>query len=186
METIFLRKRKRLSGSGLWAAYILDVDEYGTWLFSPKGSLYRGEKDGVTGTCEVGQGARDAGLDVLHLIPPAAWWFAQWAREGRGARASIDICTPASLVGTEWSYGDLELDLLCPAPGIVELHDEDEFNAACAAGHISDRERAAALVTTTELQSLLEENTAPFDETPWRRLDHAVALALPPLLDLPY
>src|SRR6266542_148373 len=35
VEIVFLRKRKRPSGSGLWPAYVLDVDDHGTWLFSP-------------------------------------------------------------------------------------------------------------------------------------------------------
>jgi uncharacterized protein DUF402 len=185
MDTIFVRKRKRPSGSGLWSAYVLDVDHHGTWIFSPRGSLYRGEKDGVTGTCEVGQGSRDAGLDVLHLIPPNSWWFAWWARQDGTERVSIDICTPAVRIGTEWAYSDLEIDLLSPTPGIVEVHDEDEFEAAYAAGHISWSERVAALASTAELRRRLQTNTAPFDDTAWQRLDDAVALALPPLTDLP-
>jgi len=43
-EVTFIRKLKRPDGSAVWPAYHMGEDRFGTWLFTPKGSLYRGER----------------------------------------------------------------------------------------------------------------------------------------------
>lgn len=58
MEIISVRKVKRPIGWGRWQAYVLDADEYGTWTYTPAGSIFTSDDgSGVVSTCEV---ARDA------------------------------------------------------------------------------------------------------------------------------
>ena len=68
----------------------------GTWLYSPEGSLVRGEKDGVVAFNEVGRRNRDRGSHYIHLVPPGAWWFAVWADDGNSRSVAIDVCVPLS------------------------------------------------------------------------------------------
>jgi hypothetical protein len=42
-EVALIRKLKRPDGSAVWPAYRTGEDRFGTWLFTPQGSLYRGE-----------------------------------------------------------------------------------------------------------------------------------------------
>src|SRR5579859_4967145 len=46
-EANFIRKLKRPDGCAVWPAYRAGEDRFGTWLFTPKGSLHRGEKAGA-------------------------------------------------------------------------------------------------------------------------------------------
>ena len=117
-ETAVIRKVKRPEGMGRWPVYVMDRDCYGLWLFSPRGTIFRGQFGSTIGECEVGQGDREAGLDVMHLIPNSAWWTAAWCR-GHGIPISVDICTPPKRVDGEWSYFDLELDPVAFADGRV-------------------------------------------------------------------
>jgi hypothetical protein len=185
METTFIRKLKRRGASGLWSAYVLDVDAHGRWLFSPKGSLYRGEEGGLTGLCEVGQGNPDAGLLVLHLVPRGGWWIAAWAGDWTYPWVSIDIATPATLVEGAWTYDDLELDLVSREPGVVQIEDEDEFAAACDQGLITAREQLDATTATAELRRILRSLREPLGNLGPQRLGMAIRLELPPLTDLP-
>src|SRR5688572_14299615 len=110
MKTTVIRKTKRPDGMGRWPAYVLAEDTFGTWLYSPLGCIYRGQRGETTGECEVGQGDRDRGHPVLHLVPKIGWWFAAWYRLDGAATIGIDICTPPACVDNEWRYTDLELD----------------------------------------------------------------------------
>lgn len=184
--TVFVRKRKRPSGTGTWSAYVIAEDEHGTWLFSPKGSLFRGEKDGeIVGIVQVAQGDRGEGRDALHLVPRhEKWWFTAWGNFDD--TLTVDICLPMTFDGTTWEYVDLEIDLWAvPSTGDVGVVDEDEFEEACAAGHIPPTDRQPALAATAELRGLIEAKQAPFNEMGFERLAAAGALCLPPLVDLP-
>lgn len=203
METTLIRKVKRPSGAtGLWAAYVLDEDEHGLWLFSPKGSTFRAEQNGrVLGVCEVGQGARAAGVAVMQLVPRHAWWIAHvygehepelftWpssATPGKpGRRAvAIDICQPPTHLEGAWTYVDLELDLLADAAGAVFVDDEDEFKDRCDAGVISASDETSARAATSEMEARLRACDEPFNQLSWERFDSALAMNLPPLRSLP-
>jgi hypothetical protein len=184
LETVFVRKLKRPVGSGVWSAYVLAEGAYGLWLHSPAGSLYRGEDGRTTGLCEVGQGDRDAGRPVVRLIPPAGWWIATWSGDDAELPITVDICTPAALVGPEWTYTDLELDPYLTDAGSVRTDDWDEFLAACESGSISPAEQVAARKATAEIEHLLRQQVEPFGEIGYGRLDAALVMALQPLTDL--
>ncbi|MGH9117659.1 MAG: hypothetical protein ACRD0A_07200 [Acidimicrobiales bacterium] len=83
----------------------------------------------MTGECEVGQGNRDAGLPVVSLVPVDGWWFATWYGSSPDPSISVDVCTPATLVDSEWTYVDLEdvgwqwlrRGMAIPLPPLTEL-----------------------------------------------------------------
>lgn len=184
LETVFIRKLKRPKGSGVWSAYVLAQDVHGLWLHSPLGSLYRGEDGRTIGVCEVGQGDRDAGMPIVQLIPPAGWWIATWSGDRAKPLITVDICTPPSLVGSEWTYTDLELDPYLTDDGVVGTADWDEFFAACESGLIPYPEQVAARDATAHIEHLLRERVEPFGGVGHDRLDTALSMSLPPLVDL--
>jgi hypothetical protein len=169
-----------------WRAYEFTVDEFGTWLYSPQGTLVRGEKDGEVLFNEVGRGNRDRGSHCLHLVPPpGAWWFAIWADDGTLRSVAVDVCVPPSFDGEEWCYADLELDLYKSNEGVSGVFDEDEFDDAVRAGLISEPERTAALAAAGELGPKITGYDPLFDDIGWKHLAAATQLSLPPLRDLP-
>jgi hypothetical protein len=185
VQSVRIRKQKRPSGQMTWQAYVLAADELGTWLYSPQGTLVRGEKDGVTAYNEVGRGNRDRGSHCLHLVPPGAWWFAIWADDGTLRSVAVDVCVPSAFDGEEWCYTDLELDLYKSNQGAAGVYDQDEFDDAVRAGLISDPERTAALAVVDELGPKITGFDPLFDDTGWQRLAAATRLSLPPLRNLP-
>jgi hypothetical protein len=144
MTTTVIRKIKRPDGVGRWSAYVVSEDTYGLWLYSPKGTIYRGRSGRSSTRLEVGQGDRQAGQHVMHLVPRQAWWIAAWTTEGPSAGIAVDVCTPPELKDGEWHYCDLELDPLAYLDGRVEILDENELQMACAIGLITEAEAAQA------------------------------------------
>ena len=123
MEMTIIRKQKRREGWGRWPTYVLGEDAHGLWLYCPVGTIYRGENihGEVIWRGEVGQGNRDVGLAVVHLIPRTAWWIASWVAEGAKSLIAVDICTPPVLIDGEWRYVDLDLDPHAHHDGRVEI-----------------------------------------------------------------
>lgn len=182
-EPTVIRKLKRPDTMNRWAAYRVWEDELGVWLFSPKGTLYRGQTGSRIGECEVGQGDRDEGVPVIQLMPRSLWWTAIWSRE-HNARISVDICTPPARYDGEWTYVDLELDSVLRECGSVELVDEDEFDEACQTGLIVEEEAAEARTAGAETIRAMRGQSEPFNKVGWERLDQALSLALPPIRSL--
>jgi hypothetical protein len=168
-------KRPASDGFGRHPVYDLGTDVYGTWLFAPKGTVLRSQSGSGVAECEVGQGTADAGRPVLHLIQNGEWWVAHWCE----LFISVDICVPASRADGEWSFTDLELDVLAFADGRVEVHDEDEYMEACHAGTISAEESRKAQAALANVERWLRDGVEPFGGIGWARLDQAISLGLP-------
>jgi hypothetical protein len=167
----------------VWGAYFVGEDEHGTWLYTPQGSLARGRHSGASDVCYVGT-PEPPGLHVLHLAPAnGQWWFAAWAVDSARGTA-IDICTPPEVSRGRVSFVDLELDVY-QRDGDVVVADQDEFEGACRSGMITARERRACLRTAKGLESRLMRGDDLFDTDVWSRLQAAVRLNAPPLLDVP-
>lgn len=168
----------------MWSAYVLAEDADGVWLHTPAGSLYRGEDGEHVGYCESGMGRDGAGRSTVHLIPSNGWWFATWIDGPDEPAIAIDICTPATRVGSEWTYVDLELDPYKRKDSTVGVDDWDEFVDACAAGVISREEEAAARSATARIEAWLGNRTEPFGSRGDGWLDKTRGLGLAPLTDL--
>ncbi|MEV4266221.1 DUF402 domain-containing protein [Kribbella sp. NPDC049584] len=178
MKPTYIRKRKRPSGSGLWPTYQLETDAFGTWFYTPAHSLYRGNNGE---TCEVAQlGPGEPGEHSVHLAPHDGWWFAYFRRSGL---LHVDVSTPPALVGSEWTFEDLELDPFRRADGTIGTEDWDELAAAHAAGLITDAERKAAENAAHTLEHHFVAAVEPFGRVGWDRLAESIDLGLPPLTD---
>ena len=181
-ERVIIRKVKRPEGMMRWPAHVVGKDDHGLWLFSPKGTICRGQSESGTAEVEVGQGNRKAGVPLIHLMPDSGWWTACWRRVPK-ARISVDVCTPPRLIDGEWTYIDLELDPWA-YDGRVEIDDEDEFDDACGAGLISPAEALEARKAATEVVDAMQIHSEPFGNLGWSRLDEAIRAALPPITEL--
>ena len=140
--------------------------------------------DGTVSECFAGQ--PDApGLHVMQLFPAGdAWWFGHW-KIFRGHRTvAIDLCTPATFAGDEWTYVDLELDVYKSDDGTIDVFDEDELEEAVAHGLIAEEERRTCLDVAGKLKARLHIEDPVFNRLGWSRLEAATALRLQPLVHI--
>ena len=179
MDSVSVMKLKRPVGSGLWGAYVLGSDDFGTWLHTPAGSIYRGEDGHHTGVCEVAQDSHGVGRSIVQLIPPEDWWIATFYPPTADLDVTVDICTPAILDHGTWKYTDLELDPWRSRDGAVATGDWPDFRAAHDAGWITDDEAETCMVTAKTMEVLLRKRTEPFDQVGMARLAVATELCLP-------
>lgn len=181
-----IRKVKRPGSFGRWPAYEFASDTHGLWFFSPKGTIYRGyPAEGSSIDWEVDR-PPDApeGTSELQLVPTHGWWVANWYELSGVRHIAVDICVPAQLASGEWSFVDLELDPHWKADGNVELHDEDEFDAAVQSGLIASEEASEARAASNQILDWLREGVEPFGRDGWRLFDEALASFLRPIKDL--
>ena len=173
---IYIRKQKRPEGTGFWGAYPTAEDEFGLWLFTPRGSLYRGESRGTIGYCNVGS-PTGPGIPVIHLVPPSAWWIATfWAPGEAMWTVTFDISTPPRLFDRVWSYDDLELDVL--------LHGQSG-EVRIDVGLIHEDEAAAARAAAASAVELVSDRNGVFAQAGQKRLADALDLGLEPITKLP-
>ena len=185
-EVNFIRKLKRPDGCAVWPVYRTGEDRFGTWLFTPKGSLHRGEKAGVAAYCNVGSPV-GPGVAVMHLVPRAGWWIATfWDQAESRWSVTVDICTPPRLADGVWIYTDLELDVEADSgTGEIQVVDEDEFAAACDGEFITAGEAVAARHAADQVARLVRDAAGPFAGAGHRRLHAAMRLGLAPVRHLP-
>lgn len=183
---VYIRKQKRPDGSGLWGAYPTAEDQFGLWLFTPRGSIYRGESRATVVHCNVGS-PTGPGIPVMHIVPPGAWWIATFWAPGEAAWiVTFDISTPPRLLDRVWSYDDLELDLqLDRSSGLVRTEDQDEFEDAIRVGLIHEHEAAAARAAAEAAVELVSDRHGVFVRTGQRLLSDALDLGLEPITQLP-
>jgi Protein of unknown function (DUF402) len=180
----YIRKQKRPEGTAIWGSYETARDELGVWLFTPRGSLFRGERAGQTSYCNVGS-PEGAGIPVIHLVRPGEWWIATfWAPGEAPWSLTFDLCQAPTFDGLVWSYVDLELDAwVDPETRSLQLEDEDEFAEACRAGTISSDEAARVGRAAAEVRALVTRGDLV--EAGMARLTDARRQRLPPIRRLP-
>lgn len=174
MERVTIRKLKLPNATGVWGAYVVAEDEYGTWFFTPAESPIEWTNlDGKSKAWE---------FDVLCLIPPSEWYFALWWGEHPyEVEVSVDVTALATREIDVWSWLDLEIDLFRLKDGTVGIEDEDEFEDSFAAGYISDAQRDESLRITPVIERMLRDHAEPFGAIGRSHLERAVALGLPSL-----
>lgn len=168
MDIVSVRKIKRPDGTALWRGYVVANDEFGTWIFSPKGTSIEWAKGGAD---EIKKWAES---DILALMPNDEWFTALWWAGG-DTDITVDIAKPPMFVNKEWKWVDLEIDLFRATDGEVGIVDQDEFEEACDADHISADERKAALAMTEAIESNLRHRIEPFGLVGRAHFDDAVA-----------
>lgn len=115
----------------------LGVDDWGTWLWSPPGS--------------VAQRGNDEPKTFAHtnvkLIRPDEWWTAIWNDRAR-FDLYVDIITPPQWNHDTVTMIDLDLDIERSRDGGVSILDEDEFaehqKRLAYPNHLIDGARRAA------------------------------------------
>ncbi len=182
MDTLGFRKRKLNGATGETRGYLVEEDEFGRWLFVPKGSLWVGTyADGTTATSEVGQGSAAEGCGVLFLLNESAMYLPQWWTKGHWPwDFTVDICCEQRLIDGVWEWTDLEVDLFLLNTGVHGVEDFDEFVDACHAGLIDAPTRDAAIDATATVERLIRNRAEPYSQG-WDVFDRAQRLGLSPV-----
>ena len=98
--------------------------------------------------------SRAAGDIATTKLKEGRWWYPTVYRsdEGDVKGTYVNVCTPVELFPSAATYVDLEVDVVRHADGTVERVDDDDLEAAVAAGYIPDdlAEKAREVATAVE------------------------------------
>ncbi len=161
------------------------ADDYGHWLYSPKGSVFYGyPPDADPVEWEVGRAPGESeGTAELFLIPSSGWWVAKWYLSAGRRAIAVDICVPAAQINNEWTFVDLELDPFWIG-GSISVHDEQEFASAIESGLISTVEAQCARDTSDQIVAWMRDAEEPFGQVGWYHFNRALASELQPIQGL--
>lgn len=97
---------------------------------------------------------RRAGDVAVTKFAEGRWWYATVYRGAEGERRGTyaNVCTPVEVFPERVRYVDLHVDVVKGPDGVVERVDDDELDAAVAAGNVSEElaDRARAVATKLE------------------------------------
>ncbi|MFB6160472.1 MAG: DUF402 domain-containing protein [Haloferacaceae archaeon] len=102
------------------------------------------------GTYDALGAPREAGDTALTKVREGRWWYPTVYRDAEGASKGtyVNVCTPVECYPDAVRYVDLHVDVVKHADGRVERVDDDELDAAVAAGEVpaalADRARSVA------------------------------------------
>jgi hypothetical protein len=116
----------------LGEATVTDVDP-GGGVTIEREIRSRGTYDGLETTREPGDVATTS-------IKEGRWWYPTVYRgpEGASKGTYVNVCTPVECFPDRISYVDLHVDVVQRPDGTLERLDEEELDAATAAGHLSE------------------------------------------------
>ncbi len=145
--------------------YHLADDEWGTWLWTPPGSVARrGDEE-----------PKVFRHTNVKLIRPGAWWTAIWNDSARHD-LYVDIITPAKWNGDRVTMIDLDLDVERQAgDGLVSILDEDEFAEHRMSLGYPDHVVQGARRAADEVAELVAAGAEPFTEAGDRWMQIAIA-----------
>jgi len=105
-----------------------------------------------------GLGVPKEGGDVAETkLKEGRWWYPTVYRDSEGEKKGtyVNVCTPVEIFPDTARYVDLHVDVLKHADGTVERVDDDELDAAVAAGHVpealAERARSVAAAVASAL-----------------------------------
>ncbi len=83
---------------------------------------------------------REDGDVAVTRLTEGRWWYPTAYRDAGGELKGtyVNVCTPVEVFPDAATYVDLEVDVVKHADGTVERLDDDELDAAVAAGHLSE------------------------------------------------
>ena len=97
---------------------------------------------------------REAGDTALTKFREGRWWYPTTYRDADGHPKGtyVNVCTPVELFPDAVRYVDLEVDVVRHADGTVERVDDDDLDAAVAAGEVSEElaEKARSVAGSIE------------------------------------
>jgi hypothetical protein len=97
---------------------------------------------------------RRAGDVAVTKLTEGEWWYPTVYRSGAGERRGtyVNVCTPVELFPDAARYVDLHVDVVRGPEGRVERVDDDELDAAVAAGHVTEplAEKARQVASAVE------------------------------------
>ena len=97
---------------------------------------------------------REDGDVAVTKLEEGRWWYPTVYRDdGGGTKGTyVNVCTPVELFPDAAVYVDLHVDVVRHADGTVERVDDDELDAAVAAGQVSEAlaEKARSVATAVE------------------------------------
>lgn len=143
----------------------LGEDAHGTWLAVPAGTIIqRGHEP-----------PRALETTFVSLVPPDAWWEAEFYASHPEWELYVNIGTPCQWHGSTVRQVDLDLDVVRTNAGTIEVLDEDEFADHQVRfnypPHLIDGARSAA----ADAMDLVSRHAAPFDGAARRWLAVATA-----------
>ncbi len=142
--------RTKLTGqSRVWRAYLVGVNAYGSWLYTPEGTQSR---------TAAGEPIDTTSAESVLLVPADDWWLARWWASGS---ITVEITTPAEFGASSVSYVDLELGWWVEDGDHGQVGHE-EYEAARAAGLITNEQDESARAAVTRLRQRLAERAEPF------------------------
>lgn len=135
-----------------FTAYRLGVDEYGTWLGCPAGTVMRRGTE-VTVTWEVAQ---------VCLVPEGRWWVANFNAAPYPTEVYSDMATVPVWDGDTVTAVDLDLDVVRRRDGTVAVLDEDEFAEHQLKYGYSKEVVAGARAAADEVYTAVAADAEPF------------------------
>ena len=137
-----LEKVKRPGGIFWYDLAEVREDEHGHWLAGDTASAWGAPHDGGVLPCP-----------VIVLVD---------------RRLEIDVCRRPEPHGSTWRYVDLELDVVWHDDRqLLEIEDEDEYDEACAAGHMDVADAMLARDATALAAIELGAYRAPWIHQGW-------------------
>ena len=106
----------------------------------PDGSVVVRREMTGGGTYDALSATREEGDVAVTTLSEGRWWYPTVYRSDEGARKGtyVNVCTPIELFPTAARYVDLHVDVVKHSDGRVERVDDDELDAAVAAGRVSE------------------------------------------------
>ncbi len=100
---------------------------------------------------------RQAGDVAVTKFEEGRWWYPTVYRGDDGTRRGtyVNVCTPVELFPNAARYVDLHVDVVKGPDGAVRRVDDDELDAAVAAGHISESLAEKARSVASKLERAL-------------------------------
>jgi len=122
--------------------------------YDPKGKLTLEREMTPGGTYDALGVERRAGDVAVTKLQEGRWWYPTVYRGSDGERRGtyVNVCTPVELFPDVARYVDLHVDVVKHADGRVERVDDDELDAAVAAGEVPEplAEKARAVASAVE------------------------------------
>lgn len=141
----------------------LGEDSHGAWFAVPAGAVARRGSDPP----------REIADGFVSLVPPDAWWEAEFYASHPLWQVYVNIGTPCERLDGRVRQVDLDLDVVRTWDGKVEVLDEDEFADHQVELRYPSELIEGARAATIEVAAMLAHRIEPFGRAAERWLELA-------------